>query len=116
MTKTKQIKWMFLVLISLVALVDSASATLNITVQSANLKDISLIKISDFSTTAIIGNNQSANIPYDNYILQFGANVSSISYSNFFGNITKMQSDGLIIALIFLIIILTVIFVRGLNN
>jgi hypothetical protein len=98
------------------ALVGSASAGINITVQSANLKDITLIKISDFSMAASIGNNQSVNVPYDNYILQFGANVSSISYNNFFGNITKMQSDVLIIALIFLIIILTVIFVRGLNN
>ena len=100
----------------MISFVGIASAALNITVQSANLKDIALIKISDFSTAATIGNNQSANVPYDNYILQFGANVSSISYNNFFGNITKMQSDGLIIALIFLIIILTVIFVRGLSN
>lgn len=88
----------------------------NLTIQSANLKDITLIKISDFSTAASIGNNQTVSVPYDNYILQFGANVSSISYTNFFGNITKMQSDFLIIALIFLIIVLTVVFVKGLNN
>ena len=88
----------------------------NLTVQSANLKDITLIKLSDFSHAAVISNNQSVNVPYDNYILQFSANVSSISYTNFFGNITKMQSDFLIIALIFLIIVLTVVFVKGLNN
>lgn len=88
----------------------------NITVQSANLKDITLVKLSDFSTSASMGNNQSVIVPYDNYILQFGANVSSISYTNFFSNLTKMQSDGLIIALIFLIIVLTVVFVKGLNN
>ncbi len=90
--------------------------SINLTVQSSNLKDITLIKLSDFSQAATIGNNQSVNIPYDNYILQFGANVSSISYTNFFSSLTKIQSDGLIIALIFLIIVLTVVFVKGLNN
>lgn len=88
----------------------------NLTVQSANLKDITLIKLADFSTAVSISNNQATVIPYDNYILQFGANVSSISYVNFFSNLTKAQSDGMIIALIFLIITLTIIFVKGLNN
>lgn len=98
--------------IALYLIVGVGSASFNITIQSANPKDINLIRISDFSNVASIGNNQTTSMPYDNYVLQFGANVSTISWTNFFGNLTKMQSDGLIIALIFLIIVLAYNFAK----
>lgn len=88
----------------------------NLTIQSANLKDIDLIRISDFSSFVTIGNNQTVSLPYDNYVMQFGANVSTISWTNFFGNLTKVQSDGLIIALIFLIVILAYVFSKGIEQ
>ncbi len=92
------------------------SASINLTVQSANLKNINAIRILDFSNVASMGNNQTATIPYDNYILNFGANASSVSWDNLFLNINGAWRDGTIIALIFLIIILSYVFVKGLEQ
>jgi len=88
----------------------------NLTIQSANLKDTNIIRISDFSQVASMDNNQTINIPYDNYILHLTSNVSTISWTNLFGNLSKLQSDGLILALIVLILILTYVFVKGLEQ
>lgn len=89
---------------------------INLTIQSGNLKDIDLVRISDYSIISSIGNNQTASVPYDNYLLQFSANVSSITFPNLFSNLSNVYADGMTIALIFLIIILAILFVKRLGD
>jgi len=89
---------------------------INITIQSENLRNIELIRLSDFSINQSFINNQSVYVNYDNYIIKILNSNSSFSMVNFWGNTEKFTNDIIFIVIIGIIIIAVITFIKMLKK
>jgi hypothetical protein len=79
---------------------------INLTIQSQNFKDVSIVDITTFQEINTTVNNISTEIPYSNYLLKIQSSTSSFTFNNFWSNITDIQKDTILIFITLLIIII----------
>jgi hypothetical protein len=79
---------------------------INLTIQSTNFKDISVIDINTFAKINGSVNNETIVLPYSNYILDISTSTSSVSFNSFWTSISVVTQDGIMIFLLLLLIVI----------
>ena len=83
--------------------------SINLIIQSANYKDISILDLTTYSEVNNSVNNISVNLPYSNYLLDISSSTSSISFNSFWNNVNSVTQDGILIFIMLLLIVIVFI-------
>jgi len=76
----------------------------NLTVQSSNFKDISIVDVSTMSLVNDTQNNITNNLPYSNYLLNVHSSSSQYSLNSFWSSISDVTQSAIFIFLILLLV------------
>lgn len=85
--------------------------TIDILVQSLNNKTVDLVKLDDMSKVQFPTNNLTT-VTYDNYVLNIHTSVQSFTLDSFWRNLTNLQQDFILFALLAVAIVIIVLIVK----